>query len=249
MKNKESFMKGILVILLIGGLSISLVKGIKKYDNFSIARVYAQKNEMANLNDEIELKEGTVLEAKDRLKQKRIEAKDIEYETNGKVSQISDKDLEYHLPSILIQLEDNADNNKVEIEIQHGNIESFDRNIIEEEIEEEEIIETSELGDIETREDLKEELKSDRQKAKERVNAETETEDSKDIDEYSSRDIPIIGDFTTTVIPIEIKGSYDGVRGFLRELDAINFLEPITSNIASDGELVTGNIELIIIHK
>lgn len=62
-------------------------------------------------------------------------------------------------------------------------------------------------------------------------------------------EIPDINGLTVSFIPIAIKGNYSNIGNFIRELDAVDYLEPAYMGTYSTGEDVVSAIALFVFHK
>lgn len=166
-----------------------------------------------------------------------------------KRAEINDEDLEYHLPSILIRLENNAIKNNLKLDIDHSGIKVYDvntSNALEDNID---ILEEDVEDDIEEDEDISDEItkEAEEPEAEEILNSKIEG-DNKDSKLHNSINVPMIYGFNTTIIPLTVEGQFRDVRNFINYLDKINYIDNTSISLSSNGEKVTGKILISVFH-
>lgn len=184
------------------------------------AKVGIAENELQNKVKEVD-------KVNEKLKNVKIEA--------DKISDvIESKDLILHIPSLLIQLEQNAIKNKLLIEIYYSEI-KYNAN---------KSSGSKDKGGISI---PKSPLEKETKETKE-IKESDKIEDNENIDNTTKIVLSQTGNtegLNIAIIPIKISGDYFGIREFIKYLENIDYLAPYTINISSTGETSTG---MIIIH-
>lgn len=257
--------KRLVLILAVGFLGMALMSSSDSFNKSSLVKVYANKNEYDIINERIESGKMQVENSKAELINLRERAGEVDTEARGVEKKVNIANLEYHLPSILIQLEDIAVKNKLSLEIKHGEIQDFAGGVYNDVSEEDKAKESDDkkapAKEDEEKEDkkVKDEEKTDKNKdapiKEENVKDGQDEEKEKEVvkvqktHEVDQVEVPTVNALTTTVIPIDIKGDYYQVRQFLKDLDDLNFIEPLFANIVSSGEDVSASLKIIVIHR
>lgn len=76
----------------------------------------------------------------------------------------------------------------------------------------------------------------------------TEGDDTSTDGDTSSVNVPSIPGVDVTVVPIQIKGTYNKIRSFIQALDEIDFIENSSIQMTSDGNIITAKIILNVFH-
>ena len=257
----------------------------------SYSSVRGKNKELKELNRNIEEEVNAHSENTQQLG--NLIEEDAEIEKRAMVSRkkIDPNGLEFHLPSILIRLEDSSKRNNLSLsvkysEIAYQNIQGEDIENVEnkeeaegEEDEAEEVEDTDEDVEevdenvsfnifnffsqkvyAETFKEIFDEKVEDQnfEEGEEDEAEEVEdTEESEDGEEDEEAGEAGIQDtietykdmgVEVTSIPIEVKGTYEGVKNFITDLDKLNYIEPAKVEIVSKGATVEARIIINIYH-
>lgn len=268
-KSIKSNIKIILIVLILILNLILLFKPNLFNNKASIIGIREKNRELEELN--LELNRQTLSSGTKRSEIAELKVRDNELEKQANVNkiEIDPKGLEFHLPSILIRLEDSSKRNNLNLSVNYNGI-AYE-NLQGDEIKLEEDSEKDSEEDKENKNDQlsQEESTSKEEKAEVNSNKKTKTsqynlyltpeemksgstkEDSdleledaieSEAKRYSDRGIEV------TTIPIKVLGTYDGVKNFIKDLDRFNYMEPTKINMKSLGEKVEANIIISIFH-
>lgn len=273
-KSIRKNIKAILIVLLIILNLILLFKPNLFNNKASIVGVREKSKELQSLNDKLEGETEAGGRKRTEIARLKVEDNELEKQANINKIEIDPTGLEFHLPSILIRLEDSSKRNNLKLSINYNgiayeNIQGEEIKLEEEDKEEDNEEETSDEtknskssseNKIEEKEQSKEETKKEKKSSnagynlyltpEEMKGSEKKTdEDGNSIDEidenakrYSDRGIEV------TTIPIEVTGTYDGVKAFIKDLDRFNYLEPTKIDINSLGDNVDAKIVISVFH-
>lgn len=210
----------------------------------SLKDIEESKEEVLRINNEIIAKETEAKAMVDTLDSRESDKELIETRAKEKIQEINLSDLEFHLPSILIQLDREANVNNLELEINHNHmfVEEYMNDKMIEELEEPNI-EEGEVEEEQIDEEPVEEPKSN--------DGEVDIEVVDREEEKAKRMVkgdPIVG-LNMTIIPIKVEGEFVNVRKFIHFLDTINYIEPSEVVINSLGDKVIGDIALTVYHE
>lgn len=226
----------IVLILIINGLLV-FKPGVLKNDS-SYAAIIDKKNKLGKLNTDISMENSKNKDVMSDLIDKREES--IEYNERAMKSkkEIDEAGLVFHLPSILIRLEDSAKSNSLKLAVEYNqisyeNLEGENITYIDDIEKEKEGKEKPLIEEVE--EDSKTHGQEDEEKTEEKISEEN-------LEESSEKNIEV------TKIPIKISGKYDGIRSFINDLDELNYIEPSKIEMKSKGKIIDANIIISIFH-
>ena len=222
----------------------------------SYKTLYETKKEIEDLNYETAEKElaisqsikelDSTAENRDRLKEKK-DSMDIDF-----------MDFELDIPSILINLEQKALSNNVNIEIGYDYIKENGSSINGEDLSSspENASNETESNDVETQkpqEEKEENNSSDNSNSSGENSGEGIFEGVKDgVESFEqimtrAKGVSIDG-IETLTIPVRFEGTYFYVREYLRKLDELGMIEPSSIRIHSTGKNVSGSVILNVFH-
>lgn len=252
-KNKQTLQ--ILAIVALSAISIILIffpdlidnKYKYSYDNISVG-----KQQVATLNDGLLSNEMAIINNLERLESLKAERNSelLKKEEIG----FNEEDLVLSIPSLLIELEQNAVDNKSKLTIDYNAMQTQSKQTpvqaptTEEELTEEEK-DAEEAGIDLPKETALEKGLEERQKDEDEDSEEEITITPEVVENDLISNMPVIEGVDVTAIPIEIVGSYSNVRNYIKYLDEIGMIEPSSVNIQSKGKIVQGNVILNVFHR
>lgn len=254
------------ILLIIVGIFLSIFYPEKIKYEYSIKYTKEKKEEIEKIKNELIKNEKTIESKIDKLHAAEFDAKKAEKEAASAKDSIDKEKLKIHIPSILISLEQNAIKRNVKLLIEYNQIETFsDENVNvvqkfdkdqnkDKTTKKENNIEDKKNVDIEIKEKDKEkndEVKVEDEDKNKNGDGTEEIDKNKEIfnKNVGVNKVTIIPGIYTTMIPIEIFGSYDDVRDYFKYIDSIDFLEPSIINLFSKGDEIEGYAILQVFHE
>ena len=243
-------------------------------DKFSYENIVNKKDEVDSLTNMIISNESVIEEAIQRLHSTEKRAREVEKEANLVRQGVNDDYFVLDIPSLLIELEQNAYKNNVELKIRYNSIvstlnrmnegdtlegeeytedfgEPADEDIYEDFNENEDSHEedlSSVGGSLEEQEDEDVTLEKQNIDEEQDVNEEQDDDDEEEIS-LASLNLPDIEGISITVIPINISGKYSDVRNYIKYLDQVGVIEPYSVKLRSDGNSISGSVILSVFHE
>ena len=243
-------------------------------DKFSYENIVNKKDEVDSLTNMIISNESVIEEAIQRLHSTEKRAREVEKEANLVRQGVNDDYFVLDIPSLLIELEQNAYKNNVELKIRYNSIvstlnrmnegdtlegeeytedfgEPADEDIYEDFNENEDSHEedlSSVGGSLEEQEDEDVTLEKQNIDEEQDVNEEQDDDDEEEIS-LASLNLPDIEGISITVIPINISGKYSDVRNYIKYLDQVGMIEPYSVKLRSDGNSISGSVILSVFHE
>lgn len=243
-------------------------------DKFSYENIVNKKDEVDSLTNMIISNESVIEEAIERLHSTEKRAREVEKEANLARQGVNDDYFVLDIPSLLIELEQNAYKNNVELKIRYNSIvstlnrmnegdtlegeeytedfgEPADEDIYEDFNENEDSHEedlSSVGGSLEEQEDEDVTLEKQNIDEEQDVNEEQDDDDDEEIS-LASLNLPDIEGISITVIPISISGKYSDVRNYIKYLDQVGMIEPYSVKLRSDGNSISGSVILSVFHE
>lgn len=258
LKKKELWYSiGIILAIIVASILFFFPDVIDGKYPYSYENLREKDVAVQGLNSELIQKESNIKSELESLSQlenesklKRIEAEDIK-------SGINESDFQLDIPSVLIDLEQNALIHKVELNIKYNNIAHIDGGNNPEMIEENPDEGSPDNDKPNDKEDPKkdetskpEEQNKDNEKPKDNNEIKV-TEENKE-NEISKEELIAnssrIQGINVTVIPIDIKGNYNNVRSYIKYLDKIGMIEPSSVKLTSMGNSIEGSVVLNVFH-
>lgn len=230
---------------------------------------------------ELKEKKETITDSEMQLLQNDKELNDqqntlLETMKNGKIAEEKEKalrenfdsrGLKLHIPSILIDFEQKAILNNIDLIIRYDlmKLSNVETETIPRIVEKEE-----DLGDTVKKEKVKKEveteteLEDDSGEGKGGTIGEYEVKDKTDSisalpptinsntifnDVLTNNQLPRIQGISTRLLPLEIEGTYENIRSYLQYLDTIDYIEPTYIGLSSNGENLKGIVVLYILYS
>lgn len=217
---------------------------------YSYTALANKKEEIESGNLTLRQNEVGILEKSNELAQEKERAKEKNKEYLELKRSIREEDFVFDMPSLLITLEQEANNNKVSLNIDYNAIRTSG-----EKTEDDSSVDTN-SEDEEDREG--ENRKEDDSKEQEDTEDSTsEDNDSKDndekpedneVDNEEEQEVAQVAGLDVTTIPITIEGTYSNVRNFIKYLDELGMIEPSSVTLTSEEKKVKGEIVLNVFH-
>jgi len=230
---------------------------------FSYDNIVNKKEEVDSLIDLTSSNESVIEDTIQRLQSTKERAREVEKEANLVRQGVNQDDFVLDIPSFLIDLEQNAYKNEVELKIDYNSMVTSSSRVsdgyhLDGEEYEEDFGEPSDQdfsgegdssgvgGSLEEQED-------------EGVTLETQDEEQsfdgeQDVGQDSEfspggANLPDIEGISITVIPISISGKYSDVRNYIKYLDQVGMIEPYSVKLESDGDSISGSVILNVFHE
>lgn len=209
-------------------------------DKFSLKTIEEKRNEFNSLDGLITSNETMIKNNKSQLETLQTSFGDTQRELSTLRSKISQEDLVFHMPSMLISLEQNAIKNDVELIIEYNLIRYPNDGM---------------AINMQGAFPLKPHNKAGIIEAP--INPEGKVVlEQGDMDNPSVNITEALGNYVppqiknvdVTVIPIRINGKYSDVRKFIRYLDNLEYVDPGHIELDSDGTTVNGFILVNVFH-
>lgn len=278
LKSKQFLQILIIIFIVAGSVILFFFPDVidNKYE-YSYNNIIGGKQQVEALNQDLVSNETTIISdvrSLEKLKGKRIESLRDKLNLG-----LNTDDLILDIPSILISLEQNAIDNKVELVIDYNSILTNPGKIEVPDFEEDEESPGAKgspgAKEDEENPDAKEDKENPAEDEDENLDENGEItvpktkleekaldnkEENKDgikiVEESDGEErdfldapFPLIDGVDVIVIPIKITGSYSKVRSYIKYLDEIGFIEPSSVILSSEGQIVTSSITLNVFHE
>lgn len=252
------------IILVVGLTSIlmfkpEIVPGLNK-ETRSISSLIKKKEEIDSLNNQLESTDSNLTSIKNELEGIEGELVSTEIESERLRKGIEDTNFEYHLPSIMVMLEQKAKELNLEFSLDYDRIQTLTGGDVAHDFEEEHLDETEHEEtfdeEVEEQEEFDGPQGGEDEAIHEDISPLESIEDSElgesgrpkvDMSELT-KNLPDIPGINITSIPIEVTGSYGNIRLFIEFLDEIDLLEHNIVDLYSFGKDISAVIAFNVYH-
>jgi len=203
---------------------------------YSYINIQDKKAEIETLNGDLTANEITIMDSMsrlDNLEKEKQEKEEKMFEIKKKINQ---SDFELDIPSILISLEQNANQNEVDLTIGYNLIshsgEPMPGGTEDPTLEDPNLEQPNENVSVEEQEE----------------DSENSNPENEVFDMENSPQAEQIPGISITTIPISISGSYSNVRKYIKYLDEVGMIEPSSVKLSSEGRTLKGQVTLNVFH-
>lgn len=224
----------ILIILIVGITVLNLFFPQYTVDMFSLNGIKEKETNLVMLNQTIASNENTISSSISQLESSKTRSEESKKRVESIRNKIKNEDLVFHMPSILISLEQNAIKNNLKIIIGFSQIQD------------------SANGGQNVGQDLGE----DPNGVVENPNGQPSSTGitsggvgSVDFSQaLSENDFPYIQGINVKAVPVQIIGNYANVRAFVNFLDTLDYVEPGYIDLVTNGDEITGTVVINVLY-